>query len=240
MTPEHLSVAEAALKWHITTRPQSILIPQLIQRLTEHYAAAGGQSIPLNELAGIKQTGKRLDSFSLLNGKILSAHQILIGPLPEHIELGPTLASTLAKPPCKPRRWVMSGLPLQRPPMLDRQVILAGEHTLSLTWDQERPSPGQALVEGVSQTDHSALSTETVRQQLSSLLPFTNFKLTETAYPLAQKVIPNSFWPKGGLPKRSSSKVLSCHASHLLPSLGASADVILGQAAAGTLHKRLR
>ena len=239
VTPEKLSVAEAALKWHITTRPRNLLIAELSQLLTERYAATGGQSIPLDELAAIKQTGKRPDGVSLLNGKVLNARQFLVGPLPEHIELDTALASTQAKPPCKPRRWILSGLPLQRPPMLDRQVILAGKQTLSLTWDQDSLSPGQAMLEAVRPADHTILETETVLQQLSSLLPFTSFALTETDYPTSERVMHNRFWPRGGLPRPAASNILFCHAAHLLPSLGVNADAILGQAAAGSMQKRL-
>jgi hypothetical protein len=123
--------------------------------------------------------------------------------------------------------------------MLARQVILAGEQTLSLTWDQESPSPGQALLEGVRPGDRNAFSTKTVRHQLSSLLPFTDFELTETDYPPSEMVMRHSFWPRGALPIRAASNVLCCHAPYLLPSLGGNADAILGQAAAGTLQKRL-
>jgi hypothetical protein len=236
VTPERLSVAEAALKWHITTSPRNILLAELSQLLTERYTARGGQSIPLDELAGIKQTGKRLDGVSLLNGKALSARQYLVGPLAEHIKLDTALASILTKPPCKPRRWILSGLPLQRPPMLERQVILAGKQTLSLTWDQASPS---ARLEGVRPADHRILGTETVRRQLSSLLPFTDFSLTETDYPASAMALHNSFWPRGALPRPTAANVLFCHAAHLLPSIGGNADAMLGQAVAGTLQKRL-
>ncbi|MCD4689329.1 MAG: hypothetical protein K8R55_08355 [Desulfuromonadaceae bacterium] len=239
VTPERLSVAEAALKWHITTRPRNIMIAELSQLLTERYAASSGQNIPLDELAAIKQTGKHPTGVRLLNGKALSARQFLVGPLPKHIKLDTALASTIAKPPCEPRRWILSGLPLQRPPMLARQVILAGKQTLSLTWDHESPLPGQALLEDVRPAALNTLDTETVLQQLSSLLPFTNFELTETGCSPREMVMHNSFWPRGGLPRPAASNVLFCHAAHLLPSLGVNADVILGQAAATTLQKRL-
>ncbi len=239
VAPERLSGAEAALKWHIITRPQNILLAELSQLLTKRYTASGGQSIPLDELAGIKQTDKRLDGLYLLNGKTLSARQFLVGPLTEHIELDTALASTLAKPPCKPRRWILSGLPLQRPPMLERQVILAGKQTLSLTWDQESPPGRQALLEGIRPADHNIIDTETVRQQLSPLLPFTRFALTKTNYPPNGTIMQNSFWPRGALPRPIAANVLFCYAGHLLPSLGGNAEAILGQAAAGTLQKRL-
>jgi hypothetical protein len=239
VAPEKLSVAEAALKWHITTRPQNILIPELEQLLTERFAAVGGQSIPLDELAGIKQTGRRPEGVSLLNGKAFSARQFLVGPLAEHIERDPALDSALAKPPCKPRRWILSGLPPQRPPMLERQIILTGKQTLRLTWDQESPTRGQALLESVRPTGHNLLSTETVRHPLTSLLPFTDFELTETSCPASERIMHNSFWPGGVLPRPAASNVLFCHAPYLLPSLGVNAEVILGQAAAGNLQKRL-
>ena len=239
VTPEKLSGAEVALKWHITNRPRNILIPELVQLLTDRYAAVGGQNIPQDDLAGIKQTGKRLDCVTLHNGKVFSARQFLIGPLPESVDFNPALASTLFKPPCKPQRWILSGLPLQRPPMLDRKVILAGKQTVTLTWDQQSSSQGQALLEGVRAADQHMLSTETVRHQLKSLLPFTDFKLTETECPPDEMCMNKSFWPRGALPRPAASKVLFCHAAYLLPSLGVSADAILGQAAAGALQKRL-
>ncbi len=239
VTPARLSIAEAALKWHIATRPQHILVPELTQLLTDRYAAAGGQSIPLDELSEIKYTGKCLDGVSLLNGRCLSARQFLVGSLPEHIEPHPALASALAKPPDKPRRWTLTGLPLQRPPMLARRIILAGEPVLRLTWQQESPSAGQALVEVSRPADQTVPNTESVRRQLASLLPFTDFELTETDCPSTVPVVHDSFWPRGGLPRPAASNALFCHGPHLLPSVGLNADAMLGQAAAGTLQQRL-
>jgi hypothetical protein len=239
VTPARLSIAEAALKWHITTRPQHILLPELSQFLNDRYAAAGGQSIPLDELAEIKYTGKCLDGVSLLNGRCLSARQFLVGPLPEHIELPPALTAALAKPPVKPQRWTLTGRTLRRPPMLARQVILAGEQTLRLTWKHESPTPSQALVEVSSPADKTVADMDSVRRQLASLLPFSAFALTEADRPLTEGVMHNSFWPHGGLPRPAASNVLFCHGAHLLPSIGLNADVILAQAAAGALQKRL-
>lgn len=239
VAPERLSIAEAALKWHITTCPQTILLSELTQLLAERYASFGGQSIPLKELREMKHTGKRQDGASLFNGKFLSARQFLVGSLPERIELHPALAATLTKLPCKPQSWTVSGLPRQRLPMLSPQVILAGEQTLRLTWDQNSPSPGQALLETVRPADQAVLNTESVRHQLSSVLPFTDFELTETFCPSSERIMNKSFWPSGSIPKPLASNVLFSHGSRLLPSIGLSADLMLGQAAAGYLQKRL-
>jgi|LGVF01.1.fsa_nt_gb hypothetical protein len=239
VTPARLSIAEAALKWHIITRPQTISLSALNQLLEERYAAVGGQSLPLEELAGIIHTGKRQKGVSLLNGKLLNARQFLVGSLPEHIELHPALASTLAKRPCKPQSWTLSGLPLQRLPMLAPKVVLAGEQTLRLTWDKNSSSPGQALLETIRHTDQTVLKLESIRHQLSSVLPFTDFELTETPCPSNEKIMHKSFWPRGCLPKPVASNVLYCNGSRLLPSLGLNADLMLGQAAAGCLQKRM-
>ncbi len=239
VTPARLSIAEAALKWHITTRSQQTLLPKLSQLLADRYADAGGQSIPLDELAEIKYTGKCLNGVGLFNGRYLSARQFLVGPLPEQIVLPPALTAALAEPPVKPQRWTLSGRTLRRPPMLARQVILAGEQTLRLTWKRENPTPSQTLAEVSSPADQTVADIESVRRQLASLLPFSAFALTKTDCPSTEGVMYNSFWPHGGLPRPAGSNALVCHGAHLLPSIGLNADVILAQAAAGTLQKRL-
>lgn len=239
VVPERLSIAEAAIKWHITTSPQTVLLSDLTQLLAERYAAAGGQSIPLDQLSGMKHTGKRQIGASLTNGKHLSARQFLVGSLPEHIEPHPTLASTLAKLPSKPQSWTLSNLPRQRLPMLSRRVILAGEQTLRLTWNQNSPTPGQALLETVRPADKPHLNTEMIREQLSFVLPFTDFKLTEIVSPTNEKVMHKCFWPRGNLPKPVASNALFCHGAQLLPSIGSNADIMLAQAVAGCLQKRM-
>lgn len=239
VAPERLSIAEAALKWHITTRTQTVLLSELTQLLADRYTAAGGQSIPQNELSGLKHTGSGKNGVSLINGKFLSARQYLIGSLPANIEPHPALASTLANLPCMPQSWTLSGLPRKRLPMLAPQVILAYEQTLRLTWDQNNSSPGQALLETVRPSDQALLNSESIRHQLSSVLPFIDFDLTETFCPSNKKVLPKNFWPKGSLPKPIASDVLFCQGSRLLPSIGLNADMMLGQAVAGCLQKRL-
>ncbi|APG26677.1 hypothetical protein A7E78_01645 [Syntrophotalea acetylenivorans] len=239
VAPKRLSIAEAALKWHITTRPQTISLSDLSQLLTERYAAAGGQHIPLDELSGMERAGKRQTGASLKNGKVLSADQFLIGSLPEHVEPYPALTSTLAKVPGKPQTWTLSNLPRQRLSILSRQVILAGEQTLRLTWDQNKLTPGQALLEAAQPPDQTQLTTDMVREQLSSVLPFIDYELTESARPQNEKVMPKCFWPRGSLPNPVASNAIFCHGSQLLPSIGLNADIMLGQAVAGCLQKRM-
>ncbi len=239
VAPEKLSIAEAALKWHISTRTQTILFSDLTQLLTGHFTAAGGKFIAREELSELIHTGKRQGGVRLQNGKSLVADQFLIGSLPEHIEPSPALASVLAKLPCKPQSWTLSNLPTKRLPVLSRQVILAEAQTFCLTWDNNTQPPGQARLETVRQPEQNRLTTEMVRKQLSSVLPFIDFKLAETRFPQSEKSLNKCFWPQGGLAKPVASNALFSHGSRLLPSIGLNADIILGQAVAGCLQKHM-
>lgn len=239
VAPEKLSIAEAALKWHISTRPQTLLLSGLTQLLTERYAAVGGQSLPLEELSAMGYAGKRQTGVSLVNGKVLTARQFLIGTLPEHIESPPALETAQAMRPYKPQSWTLSNLPRKRLPMLSRQVILAGKHTLRLTWDHTTPSPGQAVVETVRPISCTQPTKEIILKQLSLVLPFTEAELTEENSATSEKVTHKGCWPMGVLPKPVAPNALFCHGSHMVPSVGLNADIMLGQAVAGCLQKRL-
>lgn len=236
--PHRLSVAEAALRWHSATRPEQIDPQHLSSLLAERYAAAGGLSRPLTELKKIDFQAKRLQNITLLDGRCLTARQFILAPLPAGVELPSAMAAALPAAYCAPR-WSISGPALQRPPLLARRVILGGEPPLRLTWHQELLSPNQAIIEQACAADTALPAMKAAQRRLAALLPFSDFKLQEAGFPTTPGVLPNNLWPGGALPLPVGSNALYCHAFTRLPSAGKSAELMLGQAAAGVLQQRL-
>ena len=236
--PQRLSVAEAALKWHTATRPEQIVFQDLIDLLTERFSKAGGQSVPLSGLKEKQWHGKRLQSITFHDGRCLTARQFLLAPLPEGLEVSTTMASALPAAP-EPPRWSIFGPGMQRPPMLARQAILGGNPPLRLTWSMGNCSTNHAIIEPACAAGQSIPSKESVQRRLASLLPFCDFQMNEANCPAAPVAFPGSLWPSGVLPRPIGSNALFCHGPSLLPSAGESADLILGQAAAGVLQQRL-
>ena len=236
--PKRLSVGEAALKWHTATRPEQIALQDLDDLLTERYVEASGSSVPLSGVKEIQYNGKRLQSFTLQDGRCLTARQYLLAPLPEGIKLPSTTASALSVAP-EPPHWTVSGPALQRPPLLARKAILDGDPPLRLTWSMEDCSTNHAIIKPACAAGQSIPSMESLQRRLASLLPFCDFQLDEANRPATPVAISGSQWPSCILPRPMGSNALLCHGPSLLPSAGESADLILGQAAAGVLQKRL-
>lgn len=238
VTPTGLSCAEVALKWHTATRPNHVASGDLIRLLEDCYASTGGQHIPEQELREIHYKSSRLDGISTCQGRHFKARQYLIGPLSGPVQAPEVLADILQPPsPRGLQRWVLAGLPSQRPPMLASQIIVAGRSTLRLSWPQNCSTGKPVLVETASET--MTTDAESVRRQLVPLLPFIKFKLTEVKPASSQQDSQVRSWPRRAMPEPIAPNALLCHGGSLLPSVGLNADVMLGQAAAGILQHRL-
>lgn len=236
-TPAQLSTAEAALNWHVATRPQRIDFRQLTQLLSERFAAAGGRSLPLQELDELQWQGKRLQGIRLQDGRRLQARQFLAGPGSGSIEPPPATASALADGSREPQRWIVSGVKPRRPPILASRVILGGAPALHLSWEaQEGPA---ARIQVTCPAEPAITDPEPLNRRLAALLPFTEFKLSPGHGPATAGALEARSWLSMALPQPVANNLLFCHRTDLLPSAANTAALMLGQAAAGLLHKRL-
>lgn len=239
MAPELLSTAEAALHWHIATRSQTIAGQDLERLLAEHYAAAGGEGLPLTEVATFHHAGKRLQAAILKDGRRLTADQFLIDPLSARSSLRHSLAALLPDPPPAPQHWSVTGLGAQRPPMLARQVILGGAPALRLSWGPPKQPTSQPQVELARAAPTAAFDSDAIHRRLAALLPFSDYRLSEASSSIAAVEGRNTYWPQRYLPCPTGPNIITCPGPCPATSLGASTAIMLGQAAAGTLLRRL-
>ncbi len=236
-TPAQLSAAEAALNWHIATRPQRIDFRQFTRLLNERFAAAGGRSLPLQELDDLQWQGKRLQSIRLRDGRRLQARQFLAGPGSGSIEPLSATAEALADETRRPQRWTVSGVKSPRPPILASRVILGGTPPLHLRWEaQEGPA---ARIQVACPAEPAVTDPEPLNRRLAALLPFTEVKLSQGHSSATAGDVKVGLCLGMALPQPVANNLLFCHRPDLLPSAANTAALILGQAAAGLLHKRL-
>lgn len=239
-TPRRLSIAQAALGWHIAMRPQCIEVRQVARLLSDRFVAAGGHSLPLQQLAELKWQGKRLQSIRLQDGRHLQARQYLIGPRGESFERPPATAAALSSRQGEPQRWIVSGINSQRPPILAPQVVLSGEPPLRLSWGTQKSAAACTRIEIACPAEPHIASLEPLQRRLAALLPFTEFKLSTGQHqPLPAGDLKSKLWPGKAQPQPVAPNVLFCDGFDLLPSASDNVHLMLGQAAAGVLHKRL-
>lgn len=235
--PARLSTAEAALNWHIATCSQHIGFKQLTELLNDRFIAAGGRSLPLEELDELQWQGKRLESVRLRDGSRLQARQYLTGPCSPSIELPPAMAPALRNSEGAPQCWVVSGVNYQRPHILAPRVILGGEPPLHLTWAAQKDSLAQIQMSCPAEPAITDLGP--LKKRLARLLPFADLQLTPGPDPEAGGGFKTGLWPHKAQPQPIAKNLLFCHGADLLPTFTGTGSLMLGQAAAGLLKKRL-
>ena len=201
--PLQLTIAEAALLWHIATQPLAFDGPALLAVIDRRFQQFHGQSRSLSEIAAMQNRGKGLEHILFRDGCRLTARHFIVERMPDP-PLWPSKLPSNFRTPTEPVQWKLE---FHRPPssLLAPQVILAGSPPLVLTL---APSSGGASIRWAGNRNMPPLDLCELRRRLVPILPFADYKVTR--YQPEQSTFAISRYPNLFGPRRIGPNTLFC------------------------------
>jgi hypothetical protein len=242
LTPvDRLTVAEAALLWNSAVRAEGVSPTRLAELLNRRYGQFHGQTEKLSGLRSLHSEGTRLSGAILKEGGRCGARYFLIGS-PGGLKLVPESVQA-AIPSSLPlltfRTTPLSG---RISPLLAERVIPEASFPVRVSFS----SPGGETVATVEcaagGTDPEKLETP-LGNILQPLFPFASYQLEPSVKPESiqdRHGRPKQAFPGATAALRLQKNLFICHGSGVLPSLGATGEVVTGLTMANHLLQLLK
>lgn len=242
LTPlDRLTVAEAALLWNSAVRAEGVSPARLAELLTRRYGQFNGQTEKLSGLQSLQSEGSRLSGAVLKEGGRCGARYFLIG--------SPAGWNLLRKPLRIAFRSHFSRLRFRTSPLSGGISPLFADRVIPEASFPVRlgfSSSGEETVAAVECTTGSPPPEkleDTLGNILKPLFPFASYRLESSGEP--ESIPDRSGGARQSFPGATSSLRLQknlfvCHGSGVLPSLGATGEVITGLTIADHLLRSIR
>lgn len=245
LTPvDRLSAAEGALLWRSFGGGRGISVSALVELLMHRFEQFHGEHTDLATLQSLQTSENSLGAVVFKDGRRCTADVFLLGSLesaarlPDGMQAGPVAAS----PPALFEGRIDEG---RISPLLAHGVILDGSPTLRLTL---MPAPDGSTCRLVCEpaTSSGVVSSAELVQRLTPLFPFTTLRFDPGADlepPLRPQVDIRS--RRRGFPGAVSTlaagrNLLHCCGEQVLPSLGATGEILVGVSVANHLKREKR
>jgi len=234
---DSLRVAEGALLWSSASQPQGISKSALDDLLLRRYEQFHGSIEPFDTIERIAEDG----TLYLKNGAICSADTLIVGSSDVILSLASSQRK-LARIHPAPWRWQTSPILIGTSPVLASRVILAHPRPLRVTLAQS-PTGTICTTEYRGIGNPEPPTEETLRSQLTTILPFASFSLTPaTPEPSTTDGLrwPSCrAFPATSLRLRFTEQLLLGSAD-ALPFLGSTGEVMTGVALAQHLLRKTK
>ncbi|NIQ95388.1 MAG: hypothetical protein GWO11_07630 [Desulfuromonadales bacterium] len=233
--PHDLSVAEAALLWHCATRPSGISASGLDDLLRHRYEQFHGETESIDAVKTLDGDAKKVNGITLKRGGGCSATCYLLAD-----ERAQEMLSGKSSKPAEAgvTRQIATPLNDQLSALLARRVLVAGNPPLRLTIGKHNGDVACAIDLNSAPTPGGLRNG--LRERLTDVLPFADYELKDAGPARLPRVTARSsrLFGLADSPRVNRNTWL-CDASRLLPALGSCGDVLLGEALAQELAKRL-
>jgi len=229
-----LSMGEAAFLWHGVAKSDGVSRSGLDELLFQRFEQFHGEEENLSRIREIRAEGRRVQAVFLQNGSRCSADFFLIGTDSIRALLPPKLA---VEPVPKRPEFISSSLNGRISPLLAPRVILGDETVLRVQFISEKDRMICAVDCPVSEP---APALERVRSSLQEILPFADFTLS--ARSLEEPVLESGSCNFQGFPGarvglRAGKNLFFCSGAGVLPTLGATGEVLVGATIASHLQE---
>ena len=242
LTPvDRLSVAEAALLWNSAVRAEGVSPARLEELLTRRYEQFNGRTEKLSGLQSLQLEGSRLSGAILKEGGRCGARYFLIGS-PAGWNLLQKPLKVAFRSHFSRSRFYASPLSGRISPMFSERVIPEASFPMRLGIS----SSGDEIIATVECTTGSP-PPENLEDVLGNILkplfPFASYQVEPLEEPSS---LPDGAgrakqsFPGATSPVRLQKNLFNCHGSGVLPSLGATGDVITGITVANHLLRSLK
>jgi hypothetical protein len=236
-----LSMAEGALLWSGIRRKDGVSRSGLDELLRRRYEQYHGEAMPLDHLQSLRWKGSALEGVTLKDGRTCTARYFLLGPQ-EKTQAQLQWAKDRPVPPPRCFRYKTSPLDGMISPLLTSRVIVGDNPPLRLSFTSA-DDRAFALIEYSPGRDMSPVDESEIRRRLTPVLPFAHFTLEqeeENEGPVESSSLHRKAPFPGARFQLHRRNQLFCCGAAALPSLGATAEVLVGRTAAICLLRRLR